>query len=64
MALRFAWDGGKAAANLLKHHISFDEATTVFQDVSACIFDDDAHSIGEKREIIIGHSTLGRLLLV
>lgn len=30
----------------------------------AVIFDDEAHSVGERREIIIGHSRNNRLLLV
>ena len=64
MALQFAWDPRKAAANLRKHGISFAEATTVFLDPLARIHDDPDHSIGERREIIVGRSTQGRLLLV
>jgi uncharacterized DUF497 family protein len=30
--MRFEWDGTKAASNLRKHHVSFDEAVTVFYD--------------------------------
>lgn len=30
--MRFAWDEKKAASNLAKHDISFEEATTVFGD--------------------------------
>ena len=44
--------------------MSFEEAQTVFYDPLASIFDDEAHSALEKREIIIGHSEKGRLLLV
>jgi hypothetical protein len=43
MALRFEWDEKKAAANLRKHGMSFGEASTVFYDPSASIFDDEAH---------------------
>jgi len=64
MGLRFEWNRGKAAANLRKHGVSFDEASTVFQDTLGRIFDDEGHSEDEQREIIIGHSTTGRLLLV
>jgi hypothetical protein len=42
----------------------FDEASTVFDDPLARIFDDEVHSFDEKREIIIGHSMNNRLLLV
>jgi uncharacterized DUF497 family protein len=64
MDLRFVWDTEKAAANLKKHRVSFEEATTVFRDPLARIFDDEAHSMHEQREIIIGHSSRNRLLLV
>ena len=64
MGLRFEWDKQKAALNLQKHGVSFDEASTVFQDPLARIFDDEDHSGRESREIIIGHSINGRLLVV
>ena len=64
MSLRFEWDLEKAAANLAKHGVSFEEALTVFSDPLARIFDDEDHSSEEEREIIIGHSTRQRLLLV
>ena len=64
MGLRFEWDPTKASANLRKHLVSFDEASTVFRDSLARIFDDADHSEGERREVVIGHSALGRLLLV
>jgi uncharacterized DUF497 family protein len=64
MDLRFEWDEGKAETNLNKHGVSFYEAQTVFLDPLACIFDDELHSVGELREIIIGHSSDHHLLLV
>ena len=64
MNLRFEWDPKKATANLAKHGVSFEEGLTVFSDPLARIFDDEEHSIEEEREIIIGHSTKHRLLLV
>lgn len=62
--MKFEWDREKAASNLKKHQVSFDEATTIFADSLALIFDDEEHSESEYREIIIGHSVLNRLLLV
>ncbi|HMB24531.1 MAG: BrnT family toxin [Chloroflexota bacterium] len=62
--MKFQWDPEKAAHNIRKHGISFDEAVTVFRDPLALIFDDDEHSIKEQREIIIGMSALRRMLLV
>lgn len=64
MQLRFKWDERKAAAGLSKHKVSFEEAQTVFYDPLACLFDDEWHSTGEPREIIVGHSNANRLLLV
>ena len=64
LGMEFEWDESKAAANLKKHGVSFEEAKTVFDNVLAVIFDDEAHSVGERREIIIGHSRNNRLLLI
>lgn len=64
MGMEFEWDESKATANLKKHSVSFEEAKTVFSNPLAVIFDDEAHSVGEKGEIIIGHSRNDRLLLI
>src|SRR5512136_2382604 len=60
----FEWDAGKAAANLRRHGVSFEEAATAFQDPLARIHADPDHSASEPREILVGHSARGRLLLV
>jgi uncharacterized DUF497 family protein len=62
--LKFEWDPKKATRNLRKHRVSFEEAATVFGAPLAAIFDDEAHSKTEPREIIVGHSERKRLLLV
>lgn len=62
--MKFSWDPRKADSNFRKHGVAFDEAITVFSDPLAFIFDDLEHSEDEHREIIIGYSTLRRLLLV
>jgi uncharacterized protein len=64
MDVQFEWDEVKAASNAKKHKVSFEEVATVFADPLAVIFDDEAHSNEEQREIIVGHSVRGRLLLV
>lgn len=64
MSLRFVWDPKKAAANLAKHSVSFEEAMSVFADPFARIFPDEEHSVDELREIIIGHSARRQLILV
>ncbi|HSU83798.1 MAG TPA: BrnT family toxin [Thermoanaerobaculia bacterium] len=61
--MEFEWDDAKAASNLSKHGVSFEEALTVFDDPLAVIFDDEDHSQGELREIIIGHSNRNQLVL-
>lgn len=64
MTIEFEWDSRKAASNLRRHGVSFEEAIGVFADPLAKIFDDEDHAIEEHREIIIGHSMQERLLLV
>lgn len=64
MDVRLEWDSRKAAINLRKHGIRFEEASTVFDDPLAVIFPDEDHSIGELRELIIGHSVQSKLLIV
>lgn len=64
MPYRFEWNSRKATLNIRKHGVSFDEAGTVFDDPLAAIFDDETHSTAEVRELIIGYSIAGRLLLV
>ena len=64
MSIRFVWDPKKAAENRRKHGVDFGEAITLFADPLARIHDDPVHSVGERREIIVGHSSKSRLLLV
>lgn len=64
MSVLFEWDPNKAEKNVVKHGISFEEAMTVFADPLARIFPDEEHSVGELREIIIGHSSRRQLILV
>ena len=60
----YDWDQAKAASNLEKHEVSFDEAATVFDDPLYIDFYDPDHSIEEHRYLIMGQSTAGRLLIV
>ena len=62
--MKTKWDERKEVRNERKHGVSFDEAATVFLNPLALIFDDEWHSESEEREIIIGHSTDGRPLVV
>ena len=64
MAYRFEWDPRKAAANLRKHGVSFEEAITVFGDVLAMNMPDPDHSEGEQRFLVLGMSVRLRLVVV
>jgi len=62
--MQFAWSLRKAATNLAAHGVSFEEAQTCFYDPFQIAFYDPDHSDHEDRELLIGHSNRGRLLLV
>jgi hypothetical protein len=62
--LRFEWDPAKAAANLKKHGVGFDEAKSVFADERAKLIADPGHSEDENRFILLGLSTRLKLLVV
>ncbi len=62
--MEFEWDDAKAASNERKHGVSFSEAATAFADPLAAIFPDPDHSSEEEREILVGYSEQGRLLIV
>ncbi len=49
--MEFEWNPEKAVINWRKHNVSFQEATTVFDDPLSVTFPDPDHSIGESRYI-------------
>jgi hypothetical protein len=57
----FEWDSAKAASNLVKHGVSFAEASTVFADPFA-VYLDDGSGIGQL--VVIGASVRDRVLYV
>jgi uncharacterized DUF497 family protein len=61
---RFEWDPAKAAHNLAKHGVPFEEAQTAFDDGLFLAFEDPNHSEGERRYLLMGQSSRGRLLVV
>lgn len=63
-ALTFEWDKRKAAANLKKHGVSFEEAKSAFFDERAKLIDDPDHSDDEERLVLLGLSAALRLLVV
>ena len=64
MGYIFEWDSRKAASNLNKHGVSFNEATTVFGDPLSLLMDDPKHSEDEQRFLVMGLSAQYRLLVV
>jgi hypothetical protein len=62
--MRFEWDPRKAAANLRKHGVSFEEAATAVRDALAVTGEDPDHSLDEDRCVTFGMSNRGRLLVV
>ena len=60
----FEWDPKKTAINFEKHGITFEEASTAFEDYMAVTFDDPKHSLVENRKLFVGNSRAGRMLLV
>jgi hypothetical protein len=63
-SLRFEWDPKKAALNLRKHSVSFEDAQSVFSDENALLIDDPDHSEEEDRFVLLGLSQSLRLLVV
>jgi len=61
--MEIEWDAAKAAANLKKHGVSFEEAVTALLDPRALAQEDDA-SAGEPRWVLVGMSVSARLLTV
>jgi uncharacterized protein len=62
--ITFEWDVRKASLNKKKHGISFEEAKTVFFDENAKLIPDPDHSHQEKRFILLGLSSIAKMLVV
>jgi len=61
---QFEWDEIKAAANMLKHGVSFELASTVFADPGLLTVADLDHSGIDERWFSIGTASDGRILFV
>jgi len=62
--IEFKWDTSQAAANLKKHHVSFEDAKSVFYDEFALQFFDEGLSSEEERFLMLGMSSVAKLLIV
>jgi uncharacterized DUF497 family protein len=62
--MNFIWDEAKNKKNFTKHGVWFEEARTVFVDQHALEVYDEDHSENEDRFVLLGISTVPRLLIV
>jgi len=62
--IEFEWDEAKATANLKKHQVTFEEAKSIFFDEFGIQFFDVDHSSDEERFLMLGMSSVAKLLLV
>ncbi|MGH7463168.1 MAG: BrnT family toxin [Longimicrobiales bacterium] len=60
--MNLEWDRAKAAADRLKHRVSFADAIGVFYDPTALTVADNHR--GEERFATVGFDSFGRLLVV
>jgi uncharacterized protein len=64
MRIDFDWDPAKAASNIVKHGVAFEEAMAVFRDpLARSILDPDSPA-GDERWITLGETSAGNLLVV
>jgi uncharacterized protein len=64
MEIRFEWDPVKAASNLEKHNIDFEDAITVFDDPKSFDADVTKPEYGEIRYLTVGMMYDGRMVAV
>ena len=62
--MKYEWDPSKARSNERIHQVGFDEAETCFNDPFSMTYYDPDHSDEEEREILVGYSNRGRVLVV
>lgn len=62
--MHFEWDKNKNQINENKHGINFTEASTVFFDEKAILFDDPEHSEQEERFLLLGMSKTAKVCIV
>ena len=61
---QFEWDERKAVANLRKHGVSFELASTIFSDPRILTLADTTHSESEERWFSVGLASTGVLIAV
>ena len=62
--MKFEWDPGKAASNVRRYGVAFEDAASVFGDPLARTIPDPEHSTEEARFVTMGVTVGGRLVVV
>ncbi len=62
--MEFEWDDAKAALNLRKHGVAFEDAAHVFLDPGRVVVVDDRIDYGEDRWLTIGWAGAALLVVV
>lgn len=62
--IAFEWDKGNIDKNFLKHKVTNKEAEEIFDNKRKFIFEDEKHSLAEKRYMIWGKTDNHRRLVV
>ena len=62
--MKFEWDTRKEKINMLKHGVTFEQASYVFADPFALNKYDDEHSENEDRWILLGRSLNETIIVV
>ena len=62
--MKFKWDNNKEKTNILKHGVTFEQASYVFADPFVLNKFDDEHSDDEDRYVLLGKSLNETILVV
>ena len=62
--MTFEWNARKAAANLKKHGVTFEDGSSVFFDPFAITYPDPDHSLDERREVTLGYTMKEEMVFV
>ncbi|MBX3120693.1 MAG: BrnT family toxin [Nitrospira sp.] len=60
----FEWDKGNLTKNWEKHRVTPWECEQIFFNIPLVVADDAAHSSGEPRYYVLGHTDAGRRLFL
>lgn len=64
ITLEFEWNDNKAAENIKKHKVSFENAKEIFADPDIAYVKDEKHSFVEERFFAVGKDFEGKVIIV